>query len=151
MLTKKLITWIVICDGARGRILVNRGYGTMLDEIREAEDHDARLPTRALGTDRPGRAHDSSGAGRHAMAPPVDWHKFEKERFAKEIAAMVNTAVLENKFDKVVLVAPPRVLGDLRQALSAQAKAKVSGEIGKDLTQVAVHDLGPHLSDHVTL
>ncbi len=129
---------------ARGRILVNRGHGTILDEIRDAEDHDARLPTRALGTDRPGRAHDSSGAGRHAMAPPVDWHKFEKERFAKEIAAMVNTAVLENKFDRVVLVASPR-------ALSTQAKANVSGEIGKDPTQVAVHDLAPHLSDHINL
>ena len=52
---------------------------------------------------------------------------------------------------RVMLVAAPRVLGDLRKALNAQATAKIGGEIGKDLTQVAVHDLGPHLSDLVTL
>ena len=151
MLTKKSTTWILVCDGARRRILVNRGRGTGLSEIDSAEDRDARLPTRALGSDRPGRTHDSSGEGRHAMAPPVDWHRFEKKRFAKEMAAMVNTAALENKFERVILVAPPRVLGDLRQALNGHATAKVTGEIGKDLTQVAVHDLGPYLSHLVTL
>lgn len=150
MLTKKQTTWIVVCDGARGRILVNRGRGTGLNEIESAENPDARTPTRALGAERPGRVHDSVGQGRHGMAPPADWHEFEKERFAKEMAAMVNTAALENKFDRVILVAPPRVLGDLRPALNAQATAKVGGEIGKDLTKLSVHDLGPHLSDLVT-
>jgi len=150
MLTKKQTIWIVVCDGARGRIFVNRGRGTGLSEIENAENRDARVPTRALGADRPGRTHDSAGAGRHAMAPPADWHGVEKERFAKEITAMVNTAALENKFEGVILVAPPRVLGDLRQALNAQATAKVTGEIGKDLTQLSVHELGPHLSDLIT-
>ena len=151
MLTKKSTDWILVCDGARGRILVNRGRGTGLSEIESAEDRDARVPTRALGADRPGRSRDSFGEGRHGVAPPVDWHRFEKERFAKEMAALVNSAALQNKFDRVMLVAPPRVLGDLRKALNAQATAKIGGEIGKDLTQVAVHDLGPHLSDLVTL
>jgi protein required for attachment to host cells len=150
MLTKKETTWVVVCDGARGRILVNQGRGTGLDEIESAENPDARASTRTLGTDRPGRTHVSPGQGRHGMTPPADWHEFEKERFAKEMAAMVNTAALENKFDGVVLVAPPRVLGDLRKALNTQAAAKVTGEIGKDLTQISVHDLGPHLADLVT-
>jgi protein required for attachment to host cells len=151
MVTKKSTVWILVCDGARGRIFVNRGRGTGLSEIESAEAPDARVPTRALGADRPGRTHDASGDRRHAMEPLVDWHKFEKERFAKEMAGLVNSAALENKFDRVILVAPPRVLGNLRQALNAQATAKIGGEIGKDLTQVGVHDLGPHLSDVVTL
>lgn len=150
MLTKKQTTWVVVCDGARGRIFVNEGRGTGLDEIESAENPDARAPSRDLGADRPGRTHDSGSQGRHGMEPPADWHGAEKERFAKEMAARVNSAALENKFDSVILVAPPRVLGDLRQALSAQATTKVTGEIGKDLTQLSVHDLGPHLSDLVT-
>ncbi|MDX1483018.1 MAG: host attachment protein [Alphaproteobacteria bacterium] len=147
----KPTTWIVICDGARGRVLVNRGKGTGLNEISNSEDEDARTPTRDLGADRPGRTYDSGGRGRHAMVPPVDWHRFEKEQFAKSMAEIVNSAALENRFDRVVLVAPPRVLGDLRQALKPQVKEKLAGEIGKDLTQVAVHDLGEHLGDLVRL
>ena len=41
MPTKKSTTWMIVCDGARGRILVNRGRGTGLSEIASAESRDA--------------------------------------------------------------------------------------------------------------
>ncbi len=151
MLTKKATTWILVCDGARGRILVNRGRGTGLSEIERADSESAREPTRELGTDRPGRSFDSVGAGSHAMASPTDWHRFEKTKFAREMAAIINQAALANGFDRLVIAAPPRVLGDLRQALRPQAAKKITGEIGKDLTRIAVHDLGHHLGGVVTL
>ncbi len=151
MPAKKVTTWVLVCDGARGRIFVNRGPGSGLDQIESQEDDEARAPTRAIGADRPGRAFDSFGEGRHAMAPRADWHRFAKENFAKGMAAIVNSAALEEGFDSLVLVAPPRVLGDLRQALNDQAGARVTAEIGKDLTQVAAHDLPPYLEGHVSL
>jgi protein required for attachment to host cells len=151
MLTKKLTTWVLICDGARGRILANDGRGTGLREIESAENDKASAPTRDLGTDRPGRTFDSTGGGRHAMASPVDRHRFEKTQFTKEMAAIINAAALENGFDHLVLAAPPRVLGDLRQALRPQAAKKIVGEINKDLTQIALHDLGDYLDDKVRL
>lgn len=151
MLTKKLTTWVVVCDGARARIFANHGRGTGLAQIESADDAEARASTKELGADRPGRTHDSFGEGRHAMAPRADWHRFAKEHFAKEMAAIVNSAAVEGEFDGVVLIAPPRVLGDLRQALNDQASARVAGEIGKDLTQVAVQDLEPYLADLVNL
>lgn len=151
MISKKLATWIVVCDGARGRIFVNKGRGSGLTEIESAEAEQARSPTRALGSDRPGRSHESVGQQRHAMVPPVDWHDAQKVQFAKEMAEKINTAALENRFDQVILVAPPKALGDLRKALSSQVIDKLAGEIGKDLTWVPDHELGPHLSDFVTL
>lgn len=151
MLTKKQTTWIVVCDGAQGRIFVNRGRDSGLTEIECVEATQARVPTRALGADRPGRTHESVGQQRHAMVPPADWHDAQKEQFAKEMGKKVNAAALENRFDRVILVAPPQALGDLRKALNSQAIDKVAGEIGKDLTWVADHDLGPHLSEFVTL
>lgn len=151
MLTKKRTTWVLVCDGARGRVFVNRGRGTGLEEVETAEHEDARRRTRELLTDRPGRSFESVGEARHAMAPSTDWHRFEKEHFAKEMAAIINAAAVADKFDRLVLVAPPRALGDLRAALNAQAADRVAGEIGKDLTNVALHDLGGHLGEHVPL
>lgn len=151
MVIKKVTTWILVCDGARGRILVNRGKGTGLSEIESANSMEAREPTRNLGTDKPGRSFDSVGSSRHAMASPTDWHQFEKTQFARGMAAIVNKAALANDFDRLVIAAPPRVLGDLRQALRPQALKKITSEIGKDLTLIAIHDLGPHLGDRLKL
>jgi protein required for attachment to host cells len=41
----------------------------------------------------------------------------------------------------VVLIAPPQALGDLRACLSKGVQAKVSAELAKDLTHLAVHEL----------
>ncbi len=151
MLVKKTTTWVLVCDGARGRVLVNKGHGTGLSEIESADNPEARKASRELGADRPGRTFDSAGEGRHSMAPKVDWHRFAKEHFAKEMAAIVNAAALEDSFDQLLLVAPPRVLGDLRKALNDQARTRINGEIGKDLTQAAIQDLAPYLKDLVRL
>lgn len=145
-------TWILVCDGARARVWANRGSGTGLTAVSAAENPGAHSPTRDLGTDKPGRSQDSSGlGGRHAVAPPVDWHRFEKEKFAREMAAVVNKAALAGEFDRLVIAAPPHTLGDLRKALDAHAAAKVTGEINKDLTQLGAHDLAAHLGDLVRL
>lgn len=46
---------------------------------------------------------------------------------------LVNQAAAQGLFDTLILVAPPRVLSDMRQALTAQAKERVIVEEGKDL------------------
>jgi protein required for attachment to host cells len=40
-----------------------------------------------------------------------------------------------------VLVAPPRILGELREHLSPRGRAAVAGEIVKDLTHLALPEL----------
>ncbi len=37
--------------------------------------------------------------------------------------------------NQIVIVAPPRVLGELRKQLSPKAQSKVRGELDKDLTR----------------
>ena len=41
----------------------------------------------------------------------------------------------------LVIVAPPRALADLRQALHADVKARLIGEIDKDLTKHPVWEI----------
>jgi protein required for attachment to host cells len=103
-------------------------------------------PTREIGTDKPGRAFESADGSRHAMEPRVDWHRFEKSQFAKRMADILEKAATRQAFDRLVLVAPPQTLGDLRAALGRQARDRLSAELNKDLTQVGIHDLPPYLS-----
>ena len=79
------------------------------------------------------------------MAPRVDWHRFAKEQFARDVAAALEAAALKKLYEELVIVAPPQALGDLRQALGRHAKALVTGEIAKDLTNLPDHELPAHL------
>ncbi len=103
------------------------------------------MPTRELGADRPGRVHDSSDVGRHALEPRVDWHQSEKTRFAGSIAAVLNKGRADGDFEKLVLVAPPRTLGELRAALDKPTRASISAELNKDLTGARADQLARRL------
>jgi protein required for attachment to host cells len=142
---KKKVTWILVADGARARILKNEGPGKGLQPAVDEEFHHELPRTHEMGTERPGRVHESANAARHAMENPVDWHRFEKEKFAKEMAKILDKAGAGGAFDRLVLVAPPKTLGDLRGALAAATRKKVTGELDKDLTQITLGELPEHL------
>ena len=146
---KPVKTWIVVADGAKARFLLNQGPGKGLQPALERASDAARMPTRGQGSDRPGRVHDRSGPGRHAMAPRADWQRFEKDRFAKEMAGILDEAARKRAFDRLVLVAPPKTLGVLRSAMNKTTAGLVSGEVSKDLTQVTLGELPDHLHNVV--
>ena len=140
-------TWILVADGAKARVLERQrpdGPLSMASNLCFAEA-EARVPTRDVGADRPGRVHESADTTRHAMAPRVDWHRFAKTRFAHDVAAALETAAKKKLYDDLILVAPPQALGDLRQALGRHAGALVSEEVAKDLTNLPDHELPAHL------
>ena len=144
-------TWIVIADGARARLFENRGPGKGITPLSDSEMQGTHAPTQELGSDRPGRVHDRMGPGRHAMAPRVDWHTQEKQVFLQAVAARLDRAAAEKAFDRLILVAPARALGELRAALGPAAAEQVAGELSKDLTKVPMHHLQGHLEDLIAL
>ena len=79
------------------------------------------------------------------MEPRVDWHEFEKHLFAKSLAAQLNKSAQKKAFGRLALVAPAKVLGDLRAALSKQTGEMVVAELSKDLTGIADRELPAHL------
>jgi protein required for attachment to host cells len=148
---KKKVTWILVADGARARILMNEGPGKGLRPAVDGEFTHELPPTRDLGSDRPGRLQARGQSARDAITPHVDWHQFEKTKFGKEMAKLLDDAVDRNAFDRLVLVAPPRMLGDLRAALAPKTRALVQGELDKDLTHVPLHELPSHLANVIPL
>lgn len=144
---KPIRSWIVIADGAQARILENTGPGKGLTALPRKEWHQTLQPSRAIGSDRPGRTHDRLGPGRHAKEPPTDPHRNEKWNFARSLADHLNGAALTNSYDRLVLVAPPKTLGDLRQALGKEASERITAELAKDLTSLPDHELPNHLGE----
>ena len=132
--------WVLVGDGRRALFLENHGDPDLLDlRVIEArvEDNPA---TRDQGTDAPGRAFASRGGPRSSLET-TDWHELEKEHFADRIAETINKAAESGEMKEVVLIAPPRVLGELRKHLSVKAQAKVKVEIDKDLTRHPISEI----------
>jgi protein required for attachment to host cells len=148
----KRMVWVLVADGARARILGGErpGFG-----FAPVFAHDFAAPARAhtsqAMSDRQGRAFDSAGAGRHAMESRTDWHEHAKSVFARDMAEEVERAALKNRFDDLILVAPPRMLGELRGHLGQAARMRLACEVPKEMTHLANAALVRRLAQDITL
>lgn len=132
--------WVLVGDGRKALFFINKGSRDLLD-LRVVETRiDENPATRDQGTDRPGRAFASVGGALSAVGD-TDWHEVEEERFARAIAERINAGAEANEFSEIVIVAPPKTLGEIRKDLSKKAQGKVAGELGKDLTRHPLADI----------
>lgn len=140
---RKQIERALVADGQHARILEREAPFGQWSE-REAEAETVTNPrSHERGTDRPGRVQESAAAARHGIEPRSDPHREAKRRFAAHLAARLETEAAA--FDRLVLVAPPGFLGDLRAALGDAARAKLLGSLDKDLTKAPLAELARHL------
>jgi len=137
--------WVVVCDGAKALILENAGDAVALN-LKTREVHaQTDEKTSEQGTDAPGRSINSVGARRSAMEQ-TDWHEQDEERFLTELSKRLNAAVMAGEAKSLVLVAPPRALGVLRQAYSSGLRAALKAEIDKDFVKMPVHEIEKKLA-----
>jgi protein required for attachment to host cells len=137
--------WIVVCDGAKALVLENVG-DEKFPNLRTREVYEEPHPaTHEQGTDAPGRAHNSVGPGRSAMGQ-TDWHELDEQRFLKGLMTRLDAAVTAGELKSMIIVAPPRALGLIRQAYSHQLRGVLRQEIDKDLVKMPVHEIEKHLA-----
>lgn len=137
-------TLIVVADGSRARFLEpGEDPRTLVPGVHgDMTAAEARRPVRDLVTDRPGRGFASARSeARHAFEPAHDIHKMQKHDFTARLAEVLDEAFGEGRFDRLVLVAPDRSLGELRSLLSARVRGAVSHEVAKDLTRATPAEL----------
>jgi protein required for attachment to host cells len=142
---KKAKLWYVIADGGRARFVEQDDRGTFrtLSNFVSTELHKR---SEELGLDRPARVQESASPARHAVEPKRDLHDAAKEEFIRTVGAELAGLQKEGSFDELILVAPPGVIRELKDALTKPVAACVVKELHKDLTKVPDHDLTSHLS-----
>jgi protein required for attachment to host cells len=137
--------WVVVCDGAKALVLENAGDAKFpnlkMREVYEQKD----MPTHLLGADKPGRTHSSVGPNSSAVTQ-TDWHNQAEQAFLTHLAQKLDAEVVAGKVKSLILVAPPRALGMIRQAYSHALRGAIRTEIDKDLVKHPVHDIEKHLT-----
>jgi protein required for attachment to host cells len=137
--------WYVIADGGRARFVArdeNGAFRTVLSFVAA----DMQKRSSDLGRDRPTRVKESANVARHAVEPRRDLHEAAKEDFIALVAEQIAAEHGEGQFDQLVLVAPPKVLPELKQKLAKPLAQLVVNDLQKDLTKIPDHDLAGHLA-----
>jgi protein required for attachment to host cells len=136
---------IVVADGSRARLFCSDHATGSLEERESYVNPELRQRDQDLVTDRPGRAFDSGGAGRHAIEPPTPPGEQAMERFATELARSLEHDRATGVFARLGLVANPHMLGLLRKALHRETERVVAFTIDKDLVRLDAEALRERL------
>jgi len=142
---KKTVTWILIADGAQARVLENTGPGKGLQQVQGLDWSMEPLQAQDIQADRPGRSFSSAGSGRSAMEPKTDPVEYRETEFCKSLAATLDRKQQEGAFDRLIVVAAPIALGDIRKAITPNVKKTILAELDKDLTNTPTAQLAQHL------
>lgn len=138
--------YVFVGDGRKALFLRNDGDEKFPNLRMEKVFEDENPPTHAQGSERPGRVHQAALTGRRSAVEPTDWHDIEEHSFARKVAVAMEEIVRAGKAKTLVVVAPPKTLSELRNALHSDVKACVLAEINKDLTRHPVAEIERHLT-----
>lgn len=126
-------TYVLVADSEKALFLENTVDGDdPFLKVRRKDEQD-NPPDREQSANRPGRFSDGPSVHRSAV-DDTDWHQLAKERFAKDLSDKLYEMAHRGDFEKLVLVAAPEVLGELRKNLHKEVSDRVIGEISKNLT-----------------
>ena len=107
--------------------------------VMELTHPDSRLKISELVEDRAGKPGTNGVHGKYESHD--DPHEIELKHFAKEIAAVLERAREQNKYERLIIAAAPRFHGILKQHLSKNVEALVSEHIQKDYAALHTKEL----------
>jgi len=144
-------TWILVAHRSGARLFENKGPGKGIALLQNLDHPAGKLKPQEIDSDKPGRSFDRGGLGRHAYSNEHTPTEHVAEQFAKQLAELLDDGRNQQRFARLVLVAEPRFLGNLRAALNAQTAALITATLDKDLGGTNDRDLPKHLDGVVRI
>lgn len=161
---KPFVTWIVVADGRRAHIYrrhreekyipmpgvgrhhhYEHQYATVLVSVLPKSWEAESFQDYDFGRDQLGRVFESASPTRHMVAPRIDVQEEIKLNFMRTIAGRLQQEYDRKVFEKLVLVAPPKMLGTLKRCLTPALLECIVAELGKDLTHYPRNELAMQL------
>jgi protein required for attachment to host cells len=138
--------WILVANQAEAQIYSSDRLPKNLKLVDVLANKEGTAHPRDLISDAPGRAFDSIGSGRHAMAPNTGVKEEQRRRFVKEMVERLQTAHFKGEFDELVLLAGPGVLGVIRKTLTPDLAKIVIKAIPKDVIGQSIEKIQSQLA-----
>lgn len=133
-------TWVIVANRAFAKVFdYQEGERCVL--IRELEHPEGRAKNHELNSDKDGRQESRV---MHNSGPMSTQHlpvEHEADRFAKELATMLDNACATSECGKLIIVAEPKFLGRLRAAIGKPSLNCLSHSIPKDIAGMDAAEL----------
>jgi protein required for attachment to host cells len=122
--------WLVVANGSRARVLEQAdvpGGCTSVAALVHPQTRQKGVELAAQhGGDRPGHVEGTGhGLGSAAYQPRTDPRERERQRFAREVAAVLNRGVASGRCGGLIVMASDPFLGELKAELDGQATKRL--------------------------
>lgn len=151
-------TWLVVADGEHAVIY------TRVREERPVPPRDQSTPSSPWKLNRlhqlkaepqehfepqgdRGDVFDSNGHGRHGTAPKETLQAYRSRMLMQALARHLTECHGARAFARLVITAPPKLLGELRQQLPDAVRACVAAELPKNLGHESADTLAGLMQD----
>jgi len=132
--SREKVFWVVVADESKAIVYTRATKSGPLREVFSLANEAARMKTEQLISDSGGRSHDSKGKGRHTMTnEKVDPKRQAALIFAKQIAERIGRVMHDGSCRGFALIAAPRFLGVLRDAVSAATSIEPYATVNKEV------------------
>ncbi|MEW6445201.1 MAG: host attachment protein [Pseudomonadota bacterium] len=116
--------------------------GTLI-EFRDLAHSASLLKESDMASDAPGMSSVMGMHSKFGMAEKISPKEEEAIRFAKEVADLLKHEA--GAYERLHVIAPPHFLGLLRADMDASVRAKVAGELDKEMTHFPADQIREHL------
>ena len=138
--------WVVVANAAKARVLEETEHPGVSLHRADLVHPGSRVKGIELDTDRPGHVVSPGfGPGSAAYPPRTDAREREHERFAHEVATLLNDGVAAGHCAGIVLVASNPFLGHLKAQLGEQAKKRLLRTVPSDYFGLSDAELAQHI------
>lgn len=162
----KPVTWVLVADARQAQIYTKKivekhvpmtGTGGHMKEVRELELVPI-LPSNIMaesegdyqiGRNATGMVFESFSTAVHMNEPHVTVEDEIRRNFSIKITEMLNSPQVKGNFDRLIIVAPPKMLNDLENGINKEVSKKIVGKLAKELTHYSGVELLKHLRDIV--
>lgn len=144
-----MTTRILVAHGAGARLFDHHARGQGLQQVGDIPFEDGRLHVGDFETDKPGRsAHGGQG---HGFERKQDSKEHAQEVFAQQLIGDLTKQFQRGEFKQLVMVAPPKLLGRLRDAMGARLDGAVLHTLAKDLPNADASQIEQQLASAIVL
>ncbi|MCR8725315.1 host attachment protein [Frigidibacter sp. ROC022] len=144
------LTLIIIANESEAAFYSSAGLGRglhRLSEISAADFADThRAHTKPMGRGKGGPAGET-----HEYEPKTSDRRLSRENFSHHVAEAAEEIWEAEPFTRLFVVAPPRMLGALRDDLPGSLTRNLAGDLDKDLVKVPLQDLPEHFRGLIVL
>ena len=135
-------TWVLLADTSFARILENSGPGEGLHQLR---GFTFNADEKHTWSDDEGRVQGGMGQSKSRLDKHIEYEP-EVEQFARELIDTLGKEQRHKRFDKLVISAPPSMLGLLRSLLPDELKNILKMELNKELVRTPTEDVAKHFA-----